>query len=121
MKDKLKKKLKKIVPFILIAVLSCTAVLFSYDKGNEVQAAVVVDDIMVVTTILALCGVTFLGTEELWGDGNGWYPGIDAGQDIDEWIDDFNKPWSEEWDEKTREYALEHGLIDENGNYTGGG
>lgn len=121
MKDKLKKKLKKVVPFILIAVLSCTAVLFSYDKGNEVQAAVVVDDIMVVTTILALCGVTFLGTEELWGDGNGWYPGIDAGQDIDEWIDDFNKPWSEEWDEKTREYALEHGLIDENGNYTGGG
>lgn len=121
MKDKLKKKLKKVVPFILIAVLSSTAVLFSYDKGNEVQAAVVVDDIMVVTTILALCGVTFLGTEELWGDGNGWYPGIDAGQDIDEWIDDFNKPWSEEWDEKTREYALEHGLIDENGNYTGGG
>lgn len=121
MKDKLKKKLKKVVPFILIAVLSCTAVLFSYDKGNEVQAAVVVDDIMVVTTILALCGVSFLGTEELWGDGNGWYPGIDAGQDIDEWIDDFNKPWSEEWDEKTREYALEHGLIDENGNYTGGG
>lgn len=121
MKDKLKKKLKKVVPFILIAVLSCTAVLFSYDKGNEVQAAVVVDDIMVVTTILALCGVSFLGTEELWGDGNGWYPGINAGQDIDEWIDDFNKPWSEEWDEKTREYALEHGLIDENGNYTGGG
>lgn len=121
MKDKLKNKLKKVVPFILIAVLSCTAVLFSYDKGNEVQAAVVVDDIMVVTTILALCGVSFLGTEELWGDGNGWYPGIDAGQDIDEWIDDFNKPWSEEWDEKTREYALEHGLIDENGNYTGGG
>ena len=121
MKDKLKKKLKKVVPFILIAVLSCTAVLFSYDKGNEVQAAVVVDDIMVVTTILALCGVSFLGTEELWGDGNGWYPGIDAGQDIDEWIDDFNKPWNEEWDEKTREYALEHGLIDENGNYTGGG
>lgn len=121
MKDKLKKKLKKVVPFILIAVLSCTAVLFSYDKGNEVQAAVVVDDIMVVTTILALCGVSFLGTEELWGDGNGWYPGIDAGQDIDEWIDDFNKPWSKEWDEKTREYALEHGLIDENGNYTGGG
>ena len=58
MKDKLKKKLKKVVPFILIAVLSCTAVLFSYDKGNEVQAAVVVDDIMVVTTILALCGVS---------------------------------------------------------------
>lgn len=121
MKDKLKKKLKKVVPFILIAVLSCTAVLFGYDKGNEVQAAVVVDDIMVVTTILALCGVSFLGTEELWGDGNGWYPGIDAGQDIDEWIDDFNKPWNEEWDEKTREYALEHGLIDENGNYNGGG
>lgn len=121
MKDKLKNKLKKVVPFILIAVLSCTAVLFSYDKGNEVQAAIVVDDIMVVTTILALCGVSFLGTEELWGDGNGWYPGINAGQDIDEWIDDFNKPWSEEWDEKTREYALEHGLIDENGNYTGGG
>ena len=119
--DRLKKKLKKVVPFILVGILSSTAVLFSYDKGNEVQAAVVVDDIMVVTTILALCGVSFLGTEELWGDGNGWYPGINAGQDIDEWIDDFNKPWSEEWDEKTREYALEHGLIDENGNYTGGG
>lgn len=118
---RLKKRLKKIIPFILIGILSSTAVLFSYDKGNEVQAAVVVDDIMVVTAILALCGVSFLGTEELWGDGNGWYPGIDAGQDVDEWIDDFNKPWKEEWDEKTKEYALEHGLIDENGNYNGGG
>lgn len=121
MKDKIKQRFKKIIPYILIAVLSSSAVLFSYDKGNEVQAAVVVDDIMVVTTILALCGVTFLGTEELWKDGNGWYPGIDGGVDIEDWIDDFNKPWSEEWDEKTREYALEHGLIDENGNYTGGG
>lgn len=121
MKDSIKKKLKKVIPFVLIGILSSSAVLFSYDKGNEVQAAVVVDDIMVVTAILALCGVSFLGTEELWGDGNGWYPGIDAGQDVDEWIDDFNKPWKEEWDEKTKEYALEHGLIDKNGNYTGGG
>lgn len=121
MKDIIKVKIRKIIPFILVGVLASSSVFLNYDKASEVKAVAGVDDIMIVTAILALCGVTFLGTEELWGDGNGWYPGIDAGQDVDEWIDDFNKPWKEEWDEKTKEYALEHGLIDENGNYNGGG
>ena len=54
MKDKIKQRFKKIVPYILIAVLSSTAVLFSYDKGNEVHAMVGVDDVALAGLVTAI-------------------------------------------------------------------
>ena len=54
MKDKIKQRFKKIVPYILIAVLSSTAVLFSYDKGNEVYAMVGVDDVALAGLVTAI-------------------------------------------------------------------
>ena len=54
MKDKIKQRIKKIVPYILIAVLSSTAVLFSYDKGNEVHAMVGVDDVALAGLVTAI-------------------------------------------------------------------
>ena len=53
-KDKIKQRFKKIVPYILIAVLSSTAVLFSYDKGNEVHAMVGVDDVALAGLVTAI-------------------------------------------------------------------
>ena len=54
MKDKIKQRFKKIIPYILIAVLSSTAVLFSYDKGNEVYAMVGVDDVALAGLVTAI-------------------------------------------------------------------
>ena len=53
-KDKIKQRFKKIVPYILIAVLSSTAVLFSYDKGSEVHAMVGVDDVALAGLVTAI-------------------------------------------------------------------
>ena len=49
-----KQRFKKIIPYILIAVLSSTAVLFSYDKGNEVHAMVGVDDVALAGLVTAI-------------------------------------------------------------------
>ena len=54
MKDKIKQRFKKIVPYVLIAVFSSTAVLFSYDKGNEVHAMVGVDDVALAGLVTAI-------------------------------------------------------------------
>ena len=85
MKDKIKQRFKKIVPYILIAVLSSTAVLFSYDKGNEVHAMVGVDDVAVaglVTTLLLAYGYA---TTQYYNNTDG------ANALADEWEEEYNQ------------------------------
>ena len=120
-KEKFKKKLVRIIPFMLVGILTSSAIFFSYDKGNEVKAVAVADDILIVTALLALCGVTYLGEAKIWNAPGGWLEGADPDTDLQNWIDDYNKSFEKQWDEDVRAKALEKGLIDKNGNITGGG
>ena len=54
MKDNIKKKLKKVIPFILVGVMSSSLIFFGYDKANEVKAVAGVDDIAVAGLITAI-------------------------------------------------------------------
>lgn len=57
--EKLNKKIKRIVPFILVAVIASSFVMSNYNKAREVKAVVGVDDLAVaglVTTLLLAYG-----------------------------------------------------------------
>lgn len=54
MKDNIKKKLKKVIPFILVGVMASSLIFFGYDKANEVKAVAGVDDIAVAGLITAI-------------------------------------------------------------------
>ena len=123
MKRKIRNLVRKILPFVLVGIITSSAVMLSYDEAREVKAVVVVDDVMLVTALLAMCGVAWIGTEYYWAGGQ-WLQDGDspvADPDLQDWADGFNERWRKQWDDDVKKKGMELGYIDENGNITGGG
>lgn len=126
MKQKLKRIFKRTVPLILVCTLTIGAVLGHNTK--EVKAVAVADDILIAITLLAMCGVTYYGSQKLADKV------ADGSYDIDNWdwgdlVPSENElPTEEEkqkarellgqdkWDKEVRKRAEELGYIDSEGN-----
>lgn len=83
--EKLYKKIKKIVPFILVAVLVSSFVMTNYNKAREVKAVAGVDDLAVaglVTTLLLAYGYV---TTQYYNNTDG------ANALADEWEEEYNQ------------------------------
>lgn len=123
MKDKLKKKLKKIIPFVLVGFITSTSIFLSYDRANEVKAAFVVDDLALMISLFAMCGIAYTGLEYYYANGQ-WLDDTDSpvsDPDTQKKVNDLLDRSRKHWDEDVRKKALEKGLIDEDGNILSGG
>lgn len=83
--EKLNKKIKRIVPFILVAVLASSFVMANYNKAREVKAIVGVDDLAIaglVTTLLLAYGYA---TTQYYNNTDG------ANALADEWEEEYNQ------------------------------
>ena len=81
----MRKKIKKIVPFILVGVLVSSFVMTNYNKAREVKAVVGVDDLAVaglVTTLLLAYGYA---TTQYYNNTDG------ANALADEWEEEYNQ------------------------------
>lgn len=121
--DKLYKKIKKIIPFILVAVLSSSFVMANYNKAREAKAAFVVDDIALMIALFAMCGITYTGLEYYYANGQ-WLDENDspvADNDTKKELDGLLNRSRKHWDEEVRKKAIAQGLIDEDGNILNNG
>lgn len=78
-------KIKKMTPFILVAVLASSLVISNYNKAREVKAVVGIDDVAIaglVTTILLAYGYA---TTQYYNNTDG------ANALADEWEEEYNK------------------------------
>lgn len=81
----MKKKFKRIVPFVLVGVLASSFVMTNYNKAREVKAVVGVDDLAVaglVTTLLLAYGYA---TTQYYNNTDG------ANALADEWEEEYNQ------------------------------
>lgn len=81
----MRKKIKRIVPFVLVGVLSSSFVMTNYNKAREVKAVVGVDDLAVagfVTTLLLAYGYA---TTQYYNNTDG------ANALADEWEEEYNQ------------------------------
>lgn len=121
-KKRIKALLHKVIPFILVGVITSSAVMMSYEKASEVKAVAVVDDVVLMVALLALAGITYTSVNEYWTHGQ-WLEDDDSpvlDPELKEWADGFSERWEKQWDEDVREQAIEDGLIDpETGEYIG--
>ena len=81
----MRKKFKRIVPFVLVGVLASSFVMTNYDKAREVKAVVGVDDLAVaglVTTLLLAYGYA---TTQYYNNTDG------ANALADEWEEEYNQ------------------------------
>lgn len=132
----MKRIFKRVVPLVLVCTLTIGAVLGHNTK--EVKAVAIADDILIAITLLAMCGVTYYGSQKLADKV------ADGSYDIDNWDwgdlvpSEKGLPTEEEkqkarellgqdkWDKEVRKRAEELGYIDSEGNinydkYPGGG
>lgn len=65
----MRKKFKRIVPFVLVGVLASSFVMTNYNKAREAKAAFVVDDIALMVALFAMCGITYTGLEYYYANG----------------------------------------------------
>lgn len=81
----MRKKIKRIVPFILVGVLVSSFVMTNYNKAREVKAVVGVDDLAIaglVTTLLLAYGYA---TTQYYNNTDG------ANALADEWEEEYNQ------------------------------
>ena len=117
MKRKIRNLVRKILPFVLVGIITSSAVMLSYNECRDVKAVAVVDDVVLVTALLAMCGVAWIGTEYTWSNGD-W--GTDGSSALD-WGNGFDDTWEKQWDKDVKEQGQILGYLDENGYITGGG
>ncbi len=121
--DKLNKKIKRIIPFILVAVIASSFVMSNYNKAREAKAAFVVDDIALMIALFAMCGITYTGLEYYYANGQ-WLDENDspvADNDTKKELDGLLDRSKKHWDEEVRKKAIAQGLIDEDGNILNNG
>ena len=116
MKRKIRNLVRKILPFVLVGIITSSAVMLSYNECRDVKAVAVVDDVVLVTALLAMCGVAWIGTEYTWNNGD-W--GTDGSSALD-WGNGFDDTWEKQWDKDVKEQGQILGYLDENGYITGG-
>lgn len=58
--------LRKVIPYILVGCIASSAVMMSYNEAREVKAVAVVDDIILLTALLAMGGIAYVCTTEQW-------------------------------------------------------
>ncbi|RGW46653.1 hypothetical protein DWV67_15955 [Dorea formicigenerans] len=117
------KKIKRIIPFILVAVLTSSFVMANYNKAREAKAAFVVDDIALMVALFAMCGITYTGLEYYYANGQ-WLDENDspvADNDTQKQLDGLLDRSKKHWDEEVRKKAVAQGLIDEDGNILNNG
>lgn len=119
----MKKKFKRIVPFVLVGVLVSSFVMTNYNKAREAKAAFVVDDIALMVALFAMCGITYTGLEYYYANGQ-WLDENDspvADNDTKKQLDGLLDRSKKHWDEEVRKKAIAQGLIDEDGNILNNG
>ena len=120
---KFMKKIKKVIPFILITVVGVSSVLGSYKKASSVNAVAVVDDLALFMGLMAMCGVTYTAADYYWSGGQ-WFPDSDspiADPDTVKWGEGLNTRLKEKWDEDVRQKGIELGYLDSEGNIINSG
>ena len=58
--------LRKAIPYILVGCIASSAVMMSYNEAREVKAVAVVDDIILLTALLATAGIAYAYTTTQW-------------------------------------------------------
>lgn len=119
----MRKKIKRIVPFVLVGVLVSSFVMTNYNKAREAKAAFVVDDIALMVALFAMCGITYTGLEYYYANGQ-WLDENDspvADNDTQKQLDGLLDRSKKHWDEEVRKKAIAQGLIDEDGNILNNG
>lgn len=119
----MRKKIKRIVPFVLVGVLVSSFVMTNYNKAREAKAAFVVDDIALMIALFAMCGITYTGLEYYYSGGQ-WLDETDspiANPDTEKQVQDLLDRSKKHWDEEVRKKAIAMGLIDEEGNILNNG
>ena len=119
----MRKKFKRIVPFVLVGVLASSFVMTNYNKAREAKAAFVVDDIALMVALFAMCGITYTGLEYYYANGQ-WLDENDspvADNDTKKQLDGLLDRSKKHWDEEVRKKAIAQGLIDEDGNILNNG
>lgn len=61
-----KSLIKKVIPYILVGCITSSAVMMSYTEAREVKAVAVVDDIILLTALLAMGGIAYVCTTTQW-------------------------------------------------------
>ena len=115
----MRKKFKRIVPFVLVGVLVSSFVMTNYNKAREAKAAFVVDDIALMVAL----GITYTGLEYYYANGQ-WLDENDspvADNDTQKQLDGLLDRSKKHWDEEVRKKAIAQGLIDEDGNILNNG
>ncbi len=119
----MRKKIKRIVPFVLVGILVSSFVMTNYNKAREAKAAFVVDDIALMIALFAMCGITYTGLEYYHANGQ-WLDENDspvADPDTQKQLEGLLDRSKKHWDEEVRKKAIAQGLIDEDGNILNGG
>lgn len=119
----MRKKFKRIVPFVLVGVLASSFVMTNYNRACEAKAAFVVDDIALMVALFAMCGITYTGLEYYYANGQ-WLDENDspvADNDTKKQLDGLLDRSKKHWDEEVRKKAIAQGLIDEDGNILNNG
>lgn len=81
----MRKKIKRIVPFILVGVLVSSFVMTNYNKAREVKAVVGVDDLAVAGLVTTLLLVYGYATTQYYNNTDG------ANALADEWEEEYNQ------------------------------
>ena len=114
--------LRKAIPYILVGCIASSAVMMSYNEAREVKAVAVVDDIILLTALLATAGIAYVGISEYWTNGQ-WLEDEDSpvlDPEMAEWGQGFADRIQEQWDNDVLQKAIELGYVDpETGEYIG--
>ena len=117
-----KTMLRKVIPYILVGCIASSAVMMAHNEAREVKAVAVVDDIILLTALLAMGGIAYVGVSEYWTNGQ-WLEGDDSpilDPDMAEWGQGFSDRIQEQWDNDVLQKAIELGYVDpETGEYIG--
>ena len=99
--------LRKAIPYILVGCIVSSSVMMSYNEAREVKAVAVVDDIILLTALLAMAGIAYSYTTTQWEEDT---------EDNEELAERIAHQWN--WNLKQKGVLL--GYIDpETGEYIG--
>lgn len=113
---------KKVIPYILVGCIASSAVMMSYTEAREVKAVAGVDDIILLTGLLAMAGIAYASVSEYWTNGQ-WLEDKDSpvlDPEMAEWGQGFADRIQDQWDNDVLQKAIELGYVDpETGEYIG--
>ena len=58
--------LRKVIPYILVGCITSSAVMMAHNEAREVKAVAVVDDVILLTALLAMAGIAYVGVLTQW-------------------------------------------------------